>query len=67
MVATIEQRGKFEINQQVEFFQPHGKTFQQKISVMYDEDGNEILAAPHAQQIVKIPICQPVEIWSLMR
>ncbi len=67
MVATIEQRGKFEINQQVEFFQPHVKTFQQKISVMYDEDGNEILAAPHAQQIVKIPICQPVEIWSLMR
>lgn len=67
MVATIEQRGKFELNQDVEFFQPHGKTFQQKISAMYDEDGNEILAAPHAQQIVKIPVTQAVEHFSLMR
>ncbi len=67
MVATIEQRGKFELNQQVEFFQPHGKTFQQKISVMYNEDGEEITAAPHAQQIVKIPVTQAVEIFSLMR
>ena len=67
MVATIEQRGKFELNQQVEFFQPHGKTFSQKISVMYNEDGEEISAAPHAQQIVKIPVTQPVEIFSLMR
>ena len=67
MVATIEQRGKFELNQQVEFFQPHGKTFAQKISVMYNEDGEEISAAPHAQQIVKIPVTQPVEIFSLMR
>lgn len=67
MVATIEQRGKFELNQDVEFFQPHGKTFRQKISVMYDEEGNEISAAPHAQQIVKIPVTQAVEIFSLMR
>ena len=67
MFATIEQRGKFELNQTVEFFQPHGKTFQQKISKMYNEDGEEIISAPHAQQIVKIPVNQPVEIWSLMR
>ena len=67
MVATIEQRGKFEVNQDVEFFQPHGKTFRQKISVMYNEDGEEILSAPHAQQIVKIPVTQAVEIFSLMR
>ena len=67
MLATIEQRGKFELNQEVEFFQPHGKTFKQKISVMYNEDGEEITAAPHAQQIVKIPVTQPVEIFSLMR
>jgi len=67
MTATIEQRGKFEINQQVEFFQPHGKTFSQKISAMYNEDGEEISAAPHAQQIVKIPVTQAVGIFSLMR
>lgn len=67
MVATVEQRGKFELNQEVEFFQPHGKTFKQKISAMYDEEGAEITAAPHAQQIVKIPVTQEVENFSLMR
>ena len=66
-IATIEQRGKFELNQDVEFFQPHGETFKQKISKMYDEDGNEISAAPHAQQIVKIPVTHAVENFSLMR
>ena len=67
MVATIEQRGKFELNQAVEFFQPLGKTFQQKISEMYNDEGEEILSAPHAQQIVKIPVTQKVENFSLMR
>ena len=67
MLVTIEQRGKFEVGQNVEFFQPHDKTFAQKISTMFDVDGNEILSAPHAQQIVKIPVENSVEIFSLMR
>lgn len=67
MTATIEQRGKFEINQRVEFLQPKGKMFSQTITAMHDEDGQEILSAPHAQQIVKVPVVEPVEIWSLMR
>ena len=67
MTATIEQRGKFEVGERVEFFQPHGKTFSQTITEMRDKDGQEILSAPHAQQIVKIPVVKPVEIWSLMR
>lgn len=67
MTATIEQRGKFEVGQRVEFFQPHGKTFSQTITAMRDEDGSEIFSAPHAQQLVKIPVDEPAEIWSLMR
>ena len=67
MTATIEQRGKFNVNQRVEFLQPCGKTFSQMITSMRDEDGQEIFSAPHAQQIVKISVAEPVEIWSLMR
>ena len=66
-LVTVEQRGKFEVGQEVEFFQPTGKTFSQKISAMFDEEGAEIFSAPHAQQVVKIPVAEPVEIWSLMR
>ena len=65
--ATVEQRGKFEVGQTVEFLQPREKTFAQKISAMFDETGESITAAPHAQQIVKMPVAQPVEIFSLMR
>ena len=65
--ATVEQRGKFEIGQAVEFLQPREKTFEQKISAMTDALREEILTAPHAQQIVKMPVKQPVEIFSLMR
>lgn len=67
MTATIEQRGKFEVGQGVEFFQPHESTFAQKISALFDAEGNEIFSAPHPQQIVKMPVSQPVEIFSLMR
>ena len=67
MTATIEQRGKFEVGERVEFFQPTGKTFSQVITSMRDVDGLEILSAPHAQQIVKIPVVEPVEIWALLR
>ena len=67
MTATIEQRGKFEVGERVEFLQPHGKSFSQPITSMRDENGQEIFSAPHAQQVVKIPVAEPVEIWSLMR
>ena len=66
-VATVEQRGKFEVNTDVEFFQPHEKTFRQKISKMFDDDDKEIFSAPHAQQLVKIPVEKKVEKFSLMR
>ena len=39
-IALIEQRGKFEVNDTVEFFQPHGETFTQKISAMFDADNS---------------------------
>ena len=67
MTATIEQRGKFEVGGQVEFLQPHGKTFSQTITSMHDPDGLEIFSAPHPQQLITIPVAEPVEIWSLMR
>ena len=67
MTATIEQRGKFELNQRVEFLQPHDETFSQTLTSMRDEDGQEISSAPHAQQLIKISVVKPVEIWSLMR
>ena len=66
-LATVEQRGKLQIGQQIEILQPNNPTFIQRLSHMTDEDGNLIEAAPHAQQIVKIKMDNPVESWSLIR
>lgn len=67
MTATVEQRGKFSIGDEVEFFQPNLQNFRQKITKMYDAENQEIFSAPHAQQIVKIPVENPVENFSLLR
>lgn len=67
MTATIEQRGKFGVGERVEFLQPAGKTFSQVITSMRNADGLDISSAPHAQQVVTMPVVAPVEIWSLMR
>lgn len=66
-ITTVEQRGKLEIGQQIEILQPQGQNFSQLLTVMTDEDGNSIESAPHAQQIVKIKLSKPVQIWSLIR
>ena len=67
MTATIEQRGKFSVGTRAEFLQPHGETFSQTITEMRDVDGQEIFDAPHAQQLVTIPVAKPVEVWSIVR
>ncbi|MBR1858890.1 MAG: U32 family peptidase [Selenomonadaceae bacterium] len=66
-IATVEQRGKLQIAQQIEILQPNNPSVIQRLSHMTDEDGNLIEAAPHAQQIVKIKMDNPVESWSLIR
>ena len=66
-IATVEQRGKLEIGQQIEILQPKGENFSQMLTKMTDEDGNDIELAPHAQQIVKIKLSKPAQIWSLIR
>ena len=66
-IAIVEQRGKLEIGQQIEILQPQGENFSQLLTVMTDEDGNDIESAPHAQQIVKIKLSKPTQIWSLIR
>ena len=66
-IAIVEQRGKLEVGQQIEILQPQSQTFFQTLTSMFDEEGNPIEAAPHAQQIVKIKLSQPAQPWSLIR
>lgn len=59
-VALVEQRNKINVGDEVEIFGPGTVCFCQTISQMTDDAGNPIDSAPHAQQIVRIPVIQPV-------
>jgi len=66
-LATVEQRNRMHVGDGVEIFGPGEDYFTQTIEKMYDEEGNEIDVAPHPQQIVKIPMKQPVDSWYIIR
>jgi putative protease len=66
-IATIEQRNRIFIGDEVEIFGPGKDYFTQKIEKMWDEEGNEIEVAPHPQQIIKMNVDQEVEKFYLIR
>jgi len=65
--AVVEQRNKFVVGEEVEFFRADGKSFRQKIEIMYNENGEQIMQAPHPQQIVKIKVKDTVKPFDMMR
>lgn len=64
---VVEQRNNMKVGQEIEIIQPDGLIFKQLISEMLDESGIMINVAPHAQQIVKIKVDQPVEPYAMLR
>lgn len=59
-IATVEQRNRIFVGDEVEIIGPKMQ-FKQKIEKMWDIEGNDIDVAPHPQMILKIPVKKPVE------
>ena len=66
-LATVEQRNRMFVGDEIEVFGPDRKHFTQIIDKMWDEEGNEIDVAPHPQQIVKMKINEKVGKWDIIR
>ncbi|MDD2447183.1 MAG: U32 family peptidase [Tissierellia bacterium] len=66
-IATIEQRNRMFIGEEIEIFGPGVDYFTQKIDKMWDDSGNEIEVAPHAQQIIKMKLENEVSKYYLLR
>lgn len=66
-LALIEQRNHFKVGQTVEFLQPKGHLVRCAVSRIIDETGQDLDAARHAQQVVAIPVDEPLEAYSMMR
>jgi len=65
--ALIEVRNKIFKGDDLEFIVPGQKTFTIKAEYLINEEGEEIEAAPHPKQLIKIPLNREIPAGSLLR
>jgi putative protease len=66
-IATVEQRNRMFVGDEIEVIGPHRQLFSQRIEKMWNDEGLEIETAPHPQQIVTIKMKEPVEKHDILR
>ncbi len=66
-IATVEQRNKVSIGEEIEFIGPNGYYSKQRLNVMMNENYENIESAPHPQQIIKIKVENEVRPNFMMR
>ncbi len=66
-IATVEQRNKMVLGDEIEVMGPGRDFFTQTLKEMYDEEGTPVQSAPHPQQILRIRMDQPVRPYDMLR
>jgi len=65
--ATIEQRNRFAVGDELEVVPPKGPYRMHKVTEMRNADGEVIEAAPHPQMTVYMHMDRPVEPYTMLR
>lgn len=66
-MATVEQRNKFSIGDEIEIFGPDIRHFDYQIKEMYNSKGEPVESAPHPQEIIQIKIDKAIKPWYILR
>lgn len=66
-IATIEQRNRFAIGEELEVVSPKGPYHIQKVLSMKNIDGEDIDVAPHPQMTVFMPMDGKIEPFAMLR
>lgn len=66
-IALIEQRNRFAVGDNLEYFGPETLPFSATVAEIRDENGESLPAAPHPRMLVQIPVSQPVRKMDLVR
>lgn len=66
-IATITQRNRFFVGDEIEIIQPGKPFIRQTVREMVNENGEQIQSAPHAQMILKMPVDEPVGKDAMLR
>ena len=66
-IATIQQRNNFKVGDHIEFYGPGMRHHEEVLTQLWDENGEEIEAAPHAMMICKMKVSEPVKPLDMIR
>ena len=65
--AQITQRNKFSVGETIEIMKPDGQNVSVTVKGIYDEEGNPMESAPHAQQKLFIDLGTEIQVYDLLR
>ena len=65
--AQITQRNKFSVGETIEIMKPDGQNVAVTVKGIYDEEGNSMESAPHAQQKLFINLGTEIQVYDLLR
>jgi len=66
-IATIEQRNKFSVGEELECFGPNIKHFNFVVDAIVNKKGVNVESAPHAQEIIRVKIDKEVAPYFIIR
>lgn len=66
-LVRIEQKNKFCVGDRIEIMKPDGRNIEAEVLSLTTEEGENILSAPHARQILWVGLSRPAEQYDLLR
>ena len=64
----IEQRNKFSVGEQIEIMKPNGENVEVRVRRIVNEDGEEMVSAPHPKQVLYLDLGQAsAELYDVLR
>ncbi len=66
-MALIEQRNHFSVGETIEVMGPNYYSHTQKVTAIINDKGQSVDRAPHAQQLIEVPMEYPVEPYYILR
>ena len=64
--AVVMQRNKFEVGEEIEVMPARGEGFKMVVEKMWNEDGEEVMSAPHPMEILKVKFDRPVKKYDML-
>ena len=66
-LARIEQRNKFSVGETIEIMKPDGRNISVQVESIYNEEGESMESAPHAQQRIYVKFTETPEVFDIIR